>query len=182
MKKVHNRQSTPIIKLSNSLTTSQLRNEQSNAMKRLMAALGHSRAVYRCAHPIHDIQLLFLEVIVAATKLGCTDRWKEMPQVGSNPAPDDLKKLFELFGRLNKVVQPRAQMFQPMTKKNREWRRLGNAMHELYTCLHAENMIVGGEAWEDAMMIQQLAEGFYRADAGEPAAVDFLREKWGVVS
>ncbi|MBN8690842.1 MAG: hypothetical protein J0L72_08625 [Armatimonadetes bacterium] len=182
MRKVQKRQSTLDIKLSTSLSIGQLRNEQSKAMQRLMTCLGHSRPVYHCSHPIHDIQLLFLEVIVAATNLGSTARWKEMPQVGSNPSPEELKELFKLFGQLNEVIQPRAKMFEPISGKNKEWRRLGEAMHALYRCLQCENMIVGGEEWEDTVMTQQLAEGLSRAEAGEQAAVDFVREKWGVAS
>lgn len=182
MKEIQERQSTPVIKTSRALNIGQLRKKQSKAMKILMATLGHARAIFRCANPIHDIQLLFLEVIIAATNLGCTDRWREMPQIGSNPGPDEIKELFKLFGRLNSAIQPRAQMFEPLSAANQEWRQLGDCMHALYECLHYENMIVGGEPWEDDVMIQQLAEGLRRAEAGEQAAVDFVREKWGVAS
>jgi hypothetical protein len=179
MKDIEERQSTSVIKTTKSLTVRELLKMQSKAMALLSATLGHTRAVRRCVHPIHDIHLLFLEVMAVAWTLGCKHRGHELPQPVLNSGTEELKKLQQLFGRLNKEVLPRAGLFEPTSIGDDKWWRLGYAMHVLYACLQYENMIVGGEKWEDAMMVRHLAEGLRRAESGDQTAVSYVEEFWG---
>lgn len=179
MKKSQEQQSPSVDKTSKPLTVRELRKKQSRAMIHLMAALGHTRVVVRCEHPIHDIQILFWEVMGAASNLGCTYLGGEMPQHVPNASPAELRKLLKLFEKLNAEVLPRAGQFESPVQRDVRWRNLGDAMHALYACLQYENMIVGGKPWEDATMIRQLAEGLQRAEAGEQAAMKYIAEFWG---
>jgi hypothetical protein len=113
--------------------------------------------------------------------LALLDAWSAIGiELVRRPSVEELRKLFELFGRLNAEVWPREQTFEPESPDNREWRRLGEAMHWLHEWLKFENLLAGGEPWCDPEFTAIFVEGIERAKAGEPIAVEVMRTKWDI--
>ncbi len=130
-------------------------------------------------------------LLFTAKDMGCTNFWDEFCAVAWKndlPTRRDLRSIQNIFNRLNSEVWPREQTFEPETPENAKWRELGKAMHLHYEVIKRVYMLAGGdlEVWRkhDAMRAQFsqiFVEGLERAAAGEPIAIAFMRDHWGVM-
>jgi hypothetical protein len=125
------------------------------------------------------LPLMFKRMSLSALLKGCLV--EACPHLSPEPTTSELRQMLEAFGRLNAQIWPHEQTLEPETEQNRPWRKLGEAMHWLYEAIKYENMLAGGEHWDDPTFFPIFHEAWRRADAGEPMAVAVMREKWGIM-
>lgn len=92
-------------------------------------------------------------------------------------------KLLQQFFQFNIVVWKAEQSFEPPTPENEPWRALGSQLHQWYEYFKRLVLFELGlypADCTDPFFNEIFLEGLKRATAGEPIAVEYMRNHWGM--